>query len=710
MFNKKFSTLVKHSVPSFVLEEYPMFVEFMEAYYEFKEQFKGPTNVLKTIPENEDIDTTSLGSKIFTLGSGTGTFEVGEIVYQGATIGDAFGKGIVHEYDVDNSILEVKEIIGSFNTDFGDIKGITSSSTYDVLSIDAIDTSLNDFITWFKKEIIPSVPQEILTDPKNFIKNARHFYKAKGTQKSYKLLFRILFNENVDFYYPWRDMLRPDDGKWILPVSLKVFSNVGDPFKLIGKTVRGEQSGATGFVEDVQFIQYGIYSVYEVFLTNDSITGEFIVNEFLVSDIAVVTKIIPVLSKFTITDSGDSYVESDIITFISPTGTGAKAKITSVSDIFGQIINAEIIDFGINYTPNESPTVIFPPTTGNIASGVAEIGTLCRYPGYFLNEDGMLNTEKYLQDDYYYQQFSYVVIANRSLEQYKDIVLKLLHPAGLILFGIFRGETLLESPMTLDSGIGTENAFITIMRQQFLSPVTYPSETQPLVLDMTSELPDTETQPGRIQIRAESTSTYLQAGPSVLSFDLEHEFQKPVFANFENVFLSVDDLTIAPWAFTNSTIALSAVKSYNDLRLKVYQLTETTGNGQHLIQQEVPFCEEDMMYRFSFMVKRNAGTPNVRLELDGTAITTASGATIDLSNGSVLAQNGLAKVEVETFDTWYKVSICKLLDVFGNVRAKAMMTSGITLSYVGSVSNSILISEVQLNNASMSYNFTGDFN
>jgi hypothetical protein len=65
----------------------------------------------------------------------------------------------------------------------------------------------------------------------------------------------------------------------------------------------------------------------------------------------------------------------------------------------------------------------------------AEIGTLCVYDGYFLNNDGKSSSNKVLQDNYYYQNFSYVLKSEISFNKYKEFVKRLVHPAGFIFFG-----------------------------------------------------------------------------------------------------------------------------------------------------------------------------------------------------------------------------------------------------------------------------------
>ena len=40
-----------------------------------------------------------------------------------------------------------------------------------------------------------------------------------------------------------------------------------------------------------------------------------------------------------------------------------------------------------------------------------------------------------MQDNLYYQDFSYVVKTNTDVETYRDKILELVHPAGMALFG-----------------------------------------------------------------------------------------------------------------------------------------------------------------------------------------------------------------------------------------------------------------------------------
>ena len=66
-----------------------------------------------------------------------------------------------------------------------------------------------------------------------------------------------------------------------------------------------------------------------------------------------------------------------------------------------------------------------------------DIGAVVKYPGYYATNDGFLDDLIYIQDSYYYQDFSYAIRLNKQLNEYKDLLKNTLHPGGLILFGEF---------------------------------------------------------------------------------------------------------------------------------------------------------------------------------------------------------------------------------------------------------------------------------
>ena len=48
-----------------------------------------------------------------------------------------------------------------------------------------------------------------------------------------------------------------------------------------------------------------------------------------------------------------------------------------------------------------------------------------------------MSDDIYLQDNYFYQQYSYVIKSGEQFEKYNNIVNKTVHPAGMLMFGEF---------------------------------------------------------------------------------------------------------------------------------------------------------------------------------------------------------------------------------------------------------------------------------
>ena len=61
--------------------------------------------------------------------------------------------------------------------------------------------------------------------------------------------------------------------------------------------------------------------------------------------------------------------------------------------------------------------------------------------GYYLNTDGHVSSTGKLQDNHYYQDFSYEIETGVSTNFYRDSVTEYLHPVGTKMFGRYMWET-----------------------------------------------------------------------------------------------------------------------------------------------------------------------------------------------------------------------------------------------------------------------------
>ena len=80
------------------------------------------------------------------------------------------------------------------------------------------------------------------------------------------------------------------------------------------------------------------------------------------------------------------------------------------------------------------------------AEGYGELGIFYTTPGNFINSDGKISdSSKRIQDSRFYQDYSYQIRTTESINRYRDIVRKLLHPLGLALFGSLLHDGYAES-------------------------------------------------------------------------------------------------------------------------------------------------------------------------------------------------------------------------------------------------------------------------
>lgn len=66
------------------------------------------------------------------------------------------------------------------------------------------------------------------------------------------------------------------------------------------------------------------------------------------------------------------------------------------------------------------------------------IGPVAKYQGYYITNDGFLDDIIKIQDSYYYQKYSYLITVDEKLEDYSTILKSYLHAAGTKLFSEYQ--------------------------------------------------------------------------------------------------------------------------------------------------------------------------------------------------------------------------------------------------------------------------------
>lgn len=112
-----------------------------------------------------------------------------------------------------------------------------------------------------------------------------------------------------------------------------------------------------------------------------------------------------------------------------------KAMVTNANGIATAV---EVINSGFGFVPGETVYLASNNNSGIVATGVAIVDQSGTGEGYWQNSNGKLSDITKLQDSFYYQTFSYEIIAQRMLSTYQQVVKDLLHPVGLAMFGRYR--------------------------------------------------------------------------------------------------------------------------------------------------------------------------------------------------------------------------------------------------------------------------------
>lgn len=77
-----------------------------------------------------------------------------------------------------------------------------------------IDEAEQALLIELQKEIGAPIPRQFAADPRKLYKRVAEFYRSRGTPDSIEAFFRVLFDDEVEIYFPKDDILIPSDGKW----------------------------------------------------------------------------------------------------------------------------------------------------------------------------------------------------------------------------------------------------------------------------------------------------------------------------------------------------------------------------------------------------------------------------------------------------------------------------------------------------------------
>lgn len=241
-----------------------------------------------------------------------------------------------------------------------------------------IDTVTDEFVERFKAELAYNIPLDDLQDKRMFLKNLREFYLSRGSEASYKFIFKTFFGKDVEISYPSRQMLRVSDGKWKQDVSIFVKNTSATAttlFPMSGNyiTIKSGNKNLVSYVENV--VQYSD-DIFEVFIQRDLVKsiGLDSTVSFFDGTVEYSGNLLLTPKSIKVLQPGKGFRVGDVFNLKTNLGDGCKIKVTQV-DGNGGIIRAKILKFALDYTSNfwsylyAGQNVQFPPLdyfkTGN---------------------------------------------------------------------------------------------------------------------------------------------------------------------------------------------------------------------------------------------------------------------------------------------------------------------------------------------------------
>ena len=221
-----------------------------------------------------------------------------------------------------------------------------------------IDKTVDDFLQYFKTQFGKDIPEAVFANSNkpHVIKRLRDFYRSKGSEKSFQFLFRLLYQEEIEFYYPSVDMLRVSDGRYTKDKILRCIDTSGSSaiFDFTGKTITGGTSGTQGIVELVLKEQVGVFEVSTIYLSK--VVGTFIDNETITDGTNTFT-LDRMVTGYTITYPGNGYSVEDNIPIVGG-GAGASGAQFLVSSLTtGSMTTYAIPTAGTGYVVGDKLTI-----------------------------------------------------------------------------------------------------------------------------------------------------------------------------------------------------------------------------------------------------------------------------------------------------------------------------------------------------------------
>ena len=275
----KFQNIVQNQLPSYVREEFPLIAEFLKQYY-LAQEFQGaPVDLIQNIDKyikldetanlvesvilktNLDYLDTTIEVDLIQSPSGTngfpdsyGLLKINDeiITYTGKTTNTFTGciRGFCGITDYVSETNPEQLTFSSSNAELhsGSLYNVNNELVTKGAEIKNLSVLfLKEFLKKTKHQFLPGFDNRNLAknlDQSLFIKQSKDFYASKGTDRSFEILFKALYNENVEVVRPSEYLLTPSNANYRVTNDLVVESISGDPTQLENSFIFQDEYGS----------------------------------------------------------------------------------------------------------------------------------------------------------------------------------------------------------------------------------------------------------------------------------------------------------------------------------------------------------------------------------------------------------------------------------------------------------------------------------
>jgi hypothetical protein len=220
------------------------------------------------------------------------------------------------------------------------------------LSYNDIDRTASSFVQYFLKNYASNIPLTAQLNKKLLVKRINDLYQAKGSELSFKLLFKLLYDASVEKSRPYDFVLRPSDGIWDQRVSLRVERTGGSVSNLTDRFIFLTKDGIE-YRDAIIRVKNLTANLYEVFLKSTTTTPYEVDDVITVKDengnTVFTGEIRPTVATYSISQPGSGFRVGQVFTVSFAGAVDTVIRILKV-DTNGGIELLKILNYGYGFT------------------------------------------------------------------------------------------------------------------------------------------------------------------------------------------------------------------------------------------------------------------------------------------------------------------------------------------------------------------------